>query len=994
MSHRSFAKFRSFRLALIQKGKLEIVSQPGEKGTIVYKAQYHDLRHLEVACVLLVVIGSWFVSKLSQFVGRPFSSRIGRKKEAKGRPYFFKQQVLVQQKTFCESISSLVSRSVFFSLESLQPVALWRMDMSWTAVTKIHLVIGKWGPGLNIFVFPPKLVSIPCIHLDTSYALTSNRIGEASNPGPEQEHYSIGLINPATVLNRERALTSLNVDLLGMAETSATKLTQQQVRKNMKSRGYQTLWSTPVDNHREMLNGQDSYRGVAAGVALAARVPMRAFRDPEPVEILTSSRLKFAHVQLGATPILIGVFYGLASGNDMAQHETNKILEHAVQVMLAHPGPTMLVGDFNHDLNNLPALDKLFQAGYASIKDLYQTIYDNKMPCTYQESTTRDLMIFSTELAAAVTKIEILKHEEFPSHAPVIAGLSLPKGGLSKKIWPTPKNWMELNPNLELHCYSYDRMEPLTLTDDFGHNLQQWSNKVESSMDQAIQIQHQINPEQQPYSNLPKQYKGKLQQLTPQVQRFRSFTPKARVGDFEPACEVRSVKNTQIIRQLRRIQSLRRRVQKLSTYDTVWSTTWDGLQAEWKAILNAKGFGMTFPQWICDTLQWPFVTMMLPQFEILQALEEAVFNYQQNMQKLEQQQRQDNVYLEQQMDHLYNHDRKTYASIREPPMQFIHMLSTQWHVELVIHEIELNLTTFQAISGDVPQLGAICEYDQSRAVVITTQENAFQVRWISSNVPTFSLGQSIQAKIESRGMQPGDIHQALHQFWQPIWNRDTPEESQSEDYWQDVAEVLDTIHMPQISTDLDLESIGVWQKAIQNTNSSSAPGADGWYYEELKALPPNAPKELIGVFSHHSFQGFPTELMKARVVPLPKKEETESAAHTRPITVLPTLYRLWSAVVSQQIMEKAASVLPPGMIGFVKGRSGHTGMYQLAWQLEQAHFLGHPLSGLTLDLTKAFNQFPRIPVLMILQSMGIPIHILQKWIFSLNQMEKFFDHRG
>ena len=127
--------------------------------------------------------------------------------------------------------------------------------------------------------------------------------------------------------------------------------------------------------------------------------------------------------------------------------------------------------------------------------------------------------------------------------------------------------------------------------------------------------------------------------------------------------------------------------------------------------------------------------------------------------------------------------------------------------------------------------------------------------------------------------------------------------------------------------------------------------------------------------------------MKARVVPLPKKYDTDTANHTRPITVLPTLYRLWSAVMAHQLVQSLTAVLPQGMIGFVKGRSGHTGMYQLAWQIEQAHYPGSPLSGLTLDLTKAFNQFPRVPV-MILQSMGIPEPILQNWIFSLNQMEK------
>ena len=513
-------------------------------------------------------------------------------------------------------------------------------------------------------------------------------------------------------------------------------------------------------------------------------------------------------------------------------------------------------------------------------------------------------------------------------------------------------------------------------------------------MDQAIRLQHTINPEMQPYDALPKTHKGKMQNIIPKEQRFRAFTPTARVGDFEPACEVRSIKNTQIIRQVRRIQSLRRRIQKLATYEEIWQSTWDGLQSEWSAILKAKGFGTSFPNWICTNLQWPFVTMTIPKLDILQALEEAVLNYYQIVQQHETKARQETAYINHQIDHLYNYDRNAYASIKEPPQQFIQMLQSKWECEVVIAELDPSTIQFQLHTGHLPNIGAICTIGQHQAVVNQADEHTFRATWIHTEPKVFSVGQRITINIESRGMQPQDIHRALQNYWQPIWNRDTAAESIDPTEWSNIASVLQTLDMPQINQNIDVTSLAVWQKVIHRTKSSSAPGADGWYYEELKALPVKAIQELILVFNHPSFQGFPTALMKARVVPLPKKEDTETANHTRPITVLPTLYRLWSAVMAHQIMQSITAVLPTGMIGFVKGKSGHTGMYQLAWQIEQAHYAGSPLSGLTLDLTKAFNQFPRVPVMMILQSMGIPASILEKWIFSLNQIKKFFDHRG
>ena len=830
--------------------------------------------------------------------------------------------------------------------------------------------------------------------IHTSYFTIPTRIGEADHPGPkEHETFAVGFVNPTTVLNRENALCALNVDLLAMAETSATKITQNQVRKNMKTRGYTTLWSLPVDSHREMLNGQESYRGVASGVAIASRLPVRPYRDPQPTEILTSSRLTFAYVQFGATTILVGSFYGLASGNDMAQQQTNNLLEYAAETMLAHPGPTMILGDFNHDLHSLPAIEKLTQAGYVSILDLHQQIYGQKMPHTYQESTTRDLMIFSTELAAAVVKIQILKDTEFPNHAPVIAHLQLPQGGLSKKIWQTPKNWMELGPNSELQSLAYDQLEPIQLSNDFEANLQMWNEKVEQTMDMAIHMQHQLNPDEQPHTKLPKAYRGRANQRKPTTQRFRTFVPRARIGDYEPDFEIRSFKTTQIVRQLRRIQSLRRRVQKLATYDQVWQRTWDGLQTEWRAIIKAKGFGEPFHHWICNALQWPFVTMTLPQMEILQAIEEAVQNYLKQKSQEDQKLRQENRWINQQIDHLYNYDRKAYASIREPPLQFIQSLTTNWQVTAIVDQIRENSLDLTQIVGNIPTIGAICRIDNHQAVVSEFGENHFQIHWIHSP-PNLVVGQLLTFQIESRGMQPSDIHRALDNYWQPIWNRDTTAESTDVHQWEEFGTILDQLDLPQINSAIDTTSLELWQQVLAQTNSQSAPGADGWHYSELKALPTKALQELIEVFNHPSFQGFPETLMLARVVPLPKKEETDTANNTRPITVLPTLYRLWSAVAAHQIMKQATGVLPDGMIGFVKGKSGFQGMYSLAWQIELAHHSHEPLSGLTLDLTKAFNQFPRIPVMMILKKMGIPPNILHQWLASLNQMQKVFDHRG
>ena len=124
-----------------------------------------------------------------------------------------------------------------------------------------------------------------------------------------------------------------------------------------------------------MINGQQSLRGAAAGVAAITRLPARPSEIHYRPWYCNLPGFLLTYTQFGATTILIAIFYGFANGNDNAKEESNTLLEVVVEALLAHPGPAILMGDFNHDIETLPALDKLLQAGYSSITTLYQSIY-------------------------------------------------------------------------------------------------------------------------------------------------------------------------------------------------------------------------------------------------------------------------------------------------------------------------------------------------------------------------------------------------------------------------------------------------------------------------------------------------------------------------------------------------------------------------------------------------------------------------------------------
>ena len=681
-------------------------------------------------------------------------------------------------------------------------------------------------------IFEPDQHVDPIIEKDfvsTFYTTFQKRIGEASNPGPLQiDQYKIGFVNPTTVLHRHSAISDLDVDLLGMAETSATKPVQLKVQAQLKKYGISSHWSTPVDNHRSMINEQTSLRGVAAGVAFVGRIPIRTLRDPLPTSVMQSSRLMLAYAQLGATTILTAVFYGLASGNDHAKEETNDLLEVLIEYIIEHPGPVVLMGDFNHDPVSLPALEKLRKAGYTSILEIHQHLYETDMPKTYQEATTRDLMFFSTELAGLVTDIQVLKNTEFPGHCPVIVELSLPLGGITKQMWRVPKNFMELAPSKVLIEHEFKSLPPLILQDDAMENLQRWTYKVERAVDKALKTQHRIDPITQPNNGLPKNYQGKFSPTTLRAAAFRSFAPQARVGDFEPDVEIRSILATQQVRQVRRIQSLRRRMIKLATYDEVWDRTWRDLQHEWQAVLKAPGFGASFVQWISQTLGWPFITMQLPTRDILEGLEEAVKAQLQHTTQEDQKRAIQNRYINQQIDHHYNYDRQAFHKIREPPHQYIQALAITFEADVVVFQQDLKYVEVQANLEFCPTIGTIAKTPKGDGIVLESDCNRVLFKWKSlPEILPLEIGQRIPFTFTTSGMQPNDIHAALKQYWQPLWNRDTEHEAQSEAAWPDIAAHLQQHPIPKITDHFNISSLEVWKKVIKNTNTKSVPGADG-----------------------------------------------------------------------------------------------------------------------------------------------------------------------
>ena len=172
------------------------------------------------------------------------------------------------------------------------------------------------------------------------------------------------------------------------------------------------------------------------------------------------------------------------------------------------------------------------------------------------------------------------------------------------------------------------------------------------------------------------------------------------------------------------------------------------------------------------------------------------------------------------------------------------------------------------------------------------------------------------------------------------------------------------------ASNIDVTSISLWKDAIKSIKSKTATGVCGWTADELKGLPDNTLLDLIEVFRRYTKDGFPQWFMQARVIPLAKKPQATDPKFSRPITILSLLYRLWSRVVTRQILQNWTDKLPVSITGFLPGRSPGKLLYELQFRLESIYQgkSSQQLGGVTLDLVKAFNLLPRIPMLSCLTS--------------------------
>eukprot|EP00438_Fugacium_kawagutii_P034154 Skav226362 [mRNA] locus=scaffold290:35852:41140:- [translate_table: standard] len=824
--------------------------------------------------------------------------------------------------------------------------------------------------------------------LNPSYRLSplhATRVGEASHPGPVSDSTELTILvtNPTSLHQKVDIMSSYEATILMLSETSATSLAQSQFARSFRSKGYSTVWGQPAPRQQHREGAEDGLRGAPTGVSVHAKFPIRPSNLNRATDWYLSGRILHCFLQVGQMTIQLVTVYGIPSCHPGSRADTNALLEEAISFVRQANYPWIIAGDLNHHPSQLPAFESLRAAGCSTAAQIFEQQEGSEIPHTFKTATRNDIAILAPELASHVTKVWVDQQKWLLGHNPLLFKLRCPNEVPSLSYWPLPSSWLMFDVDSQAIARHFEQITTPIIDSD---PLHQWSKKVELAVDMAMQERAARSPEQYPQTHLPRKCRGRCDNFQVKTVPHTRLIKPAWHNQYTPDVDQPSLQLRQQTRQLRRLQSLRARLNKLPT-----GTFTEELGLEWKAILRADGFGTRFLHWLKHRSDLAQVPMFIPSVPYLERVISEVHSVVTSGVTQHAAKRKQFAQYLREADIQRYHKKDAYSELREPSPGLL----VQARVERTfgyrrLTEPQHGLCQVQLQEASELELHLPC------TIVGSSEEDALQIVSVADNVVEFMLrnadmpipteGQIQQTQIT---MNPQDVASQLDQYWGQFWRRDTEHSLRHEEDWGLFFNLLDRVE-PLEPMDIDLLDVNLWQDAIKSLRSGTARGACGWHADELKTLPIQCIQQLAQAFNEVVPGSFPPHLMRARVIALKKTVDADRAKMTRPITILSLLYRLWSRATTRAILLRWSQTFPAAVTGFLPGRSVQCFQYAFQHSLEQAQLHSHEpqIGGLTVDLTKAFNLLPRKPCKALLEKLGVPPPLIATWFESLNALRR------
>lgn len=164
------------------------------------------------------------------------------------------------------------------------------------------------------------------------------------------------------------------------------------------------------------------------------------------------------------------------------------------------------------------------------------------------------------------------------------------------------------------------------------------------------------------------------------------------------------------------------------------------------------------------------------------------------------------------------------------------------------------------------------------------------------------------------------------------------------------------------------------RKAITDSKSGKAPGEDDLSIDVLKESGKEVDKMMAKIFTDClREQNIPDKWKSANIILIHKKGDKEDLKNYRPISLLPTLYKLLTKILSNRLKRKFDENQPKEQAGFRGGYSTMDHIQVVKTLIERSEEYELPLCMAFVDYEKAFDSIKTDAIINALKNQGIPI---------------------
>ena len=830
------------------------------------------------------------------------------------------------------------------------------------------------------------------------------RVGEAFQPGPRMHsEFTFAVINPTAVLNKASVVAEVGAHVVLASETSATSLTQKVMRFPFQQQGFSCSWGSPVPEQMSTKSGTCK-RGQSIGTAVFSKLPRRGTLQPFQPEQVASCRIHECFVRAGPLEIKVIVVYGWPVSTPESAARNNLLLAWAYERATSNRVPAIIGGDFNAQPQNLPVWQSFAQQGWVEVGQFVQHAFHQDLPPTCKGATRNDTFLLPPVLQQFFVGADVLTEAMlFDAHAPMRIRLRLP-GEISPSMhWRLPRALADFqiqSHDLEQHYQAYRFETALQhVPADYGCTaLRTWSSAIEESASKVLLKRSKDEPHLKWPAKLPRSYSGRCCQRQRVARTLPQLPRQARSGQPQPQCETTSVRSRQKLWQRRRLHVLQQGLRKLPSLPQGphYTAVLRSLLQQWQAVKGAAGYAEGFVSWVLGWPEFTFCPLELPDVEFVSQLMQIVrFDYE-SLAFQESKIKKDLFRYQVTVGAKGRSASPSFVRIKPPPPETIRMVFKK--VEGLATEIsssDWGRRTYNFAAAGSLLLHQPVYVAGTCAQIYKVTDG--QVRIVFASDDDIVLPRQVYLWQEQADCTPQGISSALTDFWSEFWCRDSRTEEWDLEAWPQFRDLLQGHSSPCSHISVNMRDVSAWVHAVRRLPRKKATGVCGWHNTDLRVLPEAAIADLAAILNSPQLQGFPAELMQARVAVLGKTVNPTSPAQSRPITVLSNLYRLWARVLCQQIIYRWSYSLPPCIRGCLKGRCAQDISYWLQQIAETNTLENVPTSGLVLDLRKAFNLLPRAPIGELMRVLGIPAPMVSFWLGSLKNLHRSFqvhDHLG